>query len=82
MFEKDKTFTGLARKFAKKLRRPVWPETVSRTAYGKPGYEQRDLRELIAKELGLEVDDLPRYLSKKAAAALLKDSAQTAEARA
>lgn len=70
----------MARKFAKKLRRPVWPETVSRTAYGKPGYEQHDLRALIANELGLQVSDLPRYVSAKEKAAQLKESAQPAEA--
>lgn len=82
MFELDKTFAGMARKFKKLLGRPVWPETVSRTAYGKPGYEQHDLRELIAGELDIEVGELPRYVSEKEKAAKLKEVEQSAEVAA
>jgi hypothetical protein len=71
LFDNDLSIADLAREFSDALGRHVWPETLSRVIYGKPGYEQPDLRELLAKRLSelrrrkVKVEDLPRFTPEK-----------------
>lgn len=74
LFDNDLTIADLARDFSERLGRRVWPETLSRVIHGKPGYEQPELRGLLAEKLNelrarkrqLQPDDLPRFIPEKA----------------
>jgi len=71
LFDNDLSIADLAREFSGELERHVWPETLSRVIYGKPGYEQPDLRALLAKKLTelrkrkVKIEDLPRFIPEK-----------------
>lgn len=74
LFDNDTSIAELAREFSDELGRHVWPETLSRVIHGKPGYEQPDLRDLLAKKLTelhkrkVKVEDLPRFVPEKSLA--------------
>lgn len=76
LFDNDLSIADLAREFSDVLGRHVWPETLSRVIYGKPGYEQADLRDLLARKLTdlkkrkVKVEDLPRFVPEKVSEAV------------